>query len=143
MAKQACQIRNDAGQSHYFGGQFRGYGRYQWNIKHYGFESSDEIEQALLWAFGDHVRVGKRADNGNAIYGFDGISDLLGRSIESFIAGRSGGWLVIDTQLTAQELRLVDRHVKACMKALPAFLAEERELRATELADENTNHAED
>lgn len=119
-------IRNNPGQSSYFQGRFAEYGLYQWNIKFNGFESESEIETAQSWAFGEHVKIGTRALNGNTLYGFDGITELLGRPIESSIAGRSGGWLVIDTKLTPAELKKIDKHVKACLKGLNEFLESER-----------------
>ena len=119
-------IRNNPGQSAYLGGGHRTYGRYQWCIKYYGFRADWEIEVAQQWAFGDWR---KQVDGQ---YGFDGISDLLGRPIDATIHGRSGGWLVVDSELSPEELRKLDEHVAACMVELPAFLANEREFRAAE-----------
>jgi hypothetical protein len=135
------QIRGPIGPSAYFLGAYRGYGRHQWSIKWYGWEGGYEIETALQWAFGDHVRLSRDPKDGRR--GFDGISDLLGRPIESYTAGRSGGWLVIDSELSEDELVKVDEHVARCMAALPEFLREEREFHAAAVAAENTHHAED
>jgi hypothetical protein len=114
------QIRNNPGQSSYFLGGFRGYGRYQWNIKFYGgFHSEYEIEIARCWAFGDYLY-----SKGE----FEYLNEVVGRPVKASIQGRSGGWLVIDTELTQAELKKVDQHVKACLKGLSAFLKEDREL---------------
>lgn len=127
------QIRNDPGMSNYFQGKFQGYGMYQWNIKFYGFQDESEIEAAQLWAFGEHIVVSKsERGSTNLKYGFEGISALLERPIESGTAGRSAGWLVIDTELTDAELEKVDAHVKSCMEGVAEFLKEEREFHASE-----------
>ncbi len=139
----SSQLRGKIGMSQYFGGAYQGYGRYQWSIKYYGFKHEDEIEAAQLWAFGDWVKQGTKASNGNTLRGFDGISNLLGRPIESGTEGRSGGWLVIYTELTGEELTKIDEHVRCCMEALPTFTAEEREFHKSENAEENTHHSED
>lgn len=119
------QIRNNPGRSSYFGGGYESYGRYQWNIKYYGFEDQNEIEAAQFWAFGEYsYKTGT----------FDGIDELIGRPVKASIQGRSGGWFVIDTELTEKELKTIDRHVSACMKALPEFLSEERQYHADEAA---------
>ena len=123
-------MRRCTRQSSYFQGKYNRYGLYQWDIKYYGFESEFEIEAAGVWAFGDHVKVGTNPVNGNKVYGFDGISNLLGRPIQSSTAGRSGGWLVIDTALTDEELDKVDKHVEACMAHLKDFLIDERAFHA-------------
>lgn len=123
-------------ESSYFQGRYNKYGRYQWDIKYYDFQNEFEIETALFWAFGDYVKVGVNPVNGNTIRGFDGLSELLGRPIESGTAGRSGGWLVIDTELTPAELKKVDAHVEACMNGLSDFLRDEREFQASEASHE-------
>lgn len=119
-------IRNNPGLSSYFKGEFAAYGRYQWNIKFYEFEDDCEIETAVFWAFGEHEKLK------NGRYGFSAISDLLGREIESHIDGRSGGWLVIDTELRAYELKQLDAFVESSMRGLPEMLKEERAFRASE-----------
>ena len=126
------QIRNNPGLSSYFQGGYRGYGRYQWNIKYYGWQNDYEIESAVLWGFGDYVKIGTKAINGNTIRGFYLIGELVGRPIESFTAGRSGGWLVVNTELTEEELTKIDSHVESVMKSLPSFLEEERSFRKEE-----------
>lgn len=123
------EIRNDPGMSSYFAGDYRGYGRYQWNVKYPRFQSDQEIEAARFWALGEYVK------NSDGNYGFSVLSDMLKRPIESSMAGRSGGWLVIDTPLTAAELRKIDRHVAQSMQALPGYLKEEREFRRQEAED--------
>jgi hypothetical protein len=115
------QIRNNPGQSSYFGGGHRSYGKYQWNIKFYEFESNAEIEAAQSWAFGEYSYK---------THSFDGINELLGRIVKASITGRSGGWFVIHADLNESELKKIDGHVKACMEALPEFLKEEREFHA-------------
>lgn len=114
-----CEIRNAPGQSSYFGGGFRGYGRYQWNVKFYGWQSDFEIETACNWALGDFLHSKCQ---------FEYLNEVLGRPVRAHMAGRSGGWLVIDTELTEAELLKIDAHVKACVDGLPDFLKEEREL---------------
>lgn len=123
------QIRNASGPSPYFRGVYKNYGRYAWNIKFYGFQSNEEIESAQDWALGEHVMLSTHER------GFEQISELLGRPIESYTAGRSGGWLVVGTELTEEELAIVDQHVASCMAGLPEFLKEERGRKAEEEAE--------
>lgn len=108
-----CEIRNNPGPSSYFGGEFRGYGLYQWNIKFYGFESEYEIESACGWAFGEYLFTRHQ---------FEYLNEIVGRPIQAHIDGRSGGWLVIDEELTKVELKRVDRHIRSCLKVLPKYL---------------------
>lgn len=130
------QIRNNPGISSYFGEGYNGYGRYQWNIKFYQWNNDYEIESAVLWGFGDHVKIGTKAINGNTVYGFDLISERLGRPIESSIEGRSGGWFVIHSELSEEELKAIDDHVRSVMEGLPDFLKEERKFREEEENEE-------
>lgn len=117
-------IRNAPSTSAYFGGGFRRYGLHQWCIKfHAGFESNHEQEDALLWAFGEYS---------HKTNSFDQLNDMLGRTIKASTAGRSGGWLVIDSELTEDEVEKIDAHVKSCLEGLPSFLREERQFRADE-----------
>lgn len=118
--------------SSYFRGAFNKYGRYQWDIKFYDWQNEYEVESAVLWAFGEHVKFGTKPSNGNSRYHFDQLSEVVGRPVEARIQGRSGGWLVIDSELTEEELAKVDAHVEACMKGLKAFLTEERAFRKEE-----------
>jgi hypothetical protein len=104
---------NNPGPSSYFGGAYRGYGMYQWNIKYYGWESDFQINEAVLWAFGVYYYSKGQ---------FDYLNEVVGRPVRAFQAGRSGGWLVIDEPLTDKELRAVNRHIKVCMRNLPKFL---------------------
>jgi len=126
------QIRNNPGLSSYFQGGYRGYGRYQWNIKYYGWQNDYEIESAVLWGFGDHIKIGTKAINGNTIRGFDLLNEKLGRPIEASIEGRSGGWLVVHSELSEEELNVVDDYVRSVMEGLPSFLEEERKFRKEE-----------
>lgn len=113
------QIRNNPGQSSYFQGQYQGYGRYQWNIKFYGFEAEHEVETAQNWAFGEYsYSTGQ----------FDYLNEVVGRPVKASLQGRSGGWLVVDTELTEAELTKIDEHVKACLKGLSAMLVDERQM---------------
>lgn len=117
------QIRNYPGMPSYFGGAYRGYGQYQWNIKFYGFNDEFEIESAQRWAFGEYsFKTGS----------FEGIDELLGRMVKASTQGRSGGWLVIDSELTETELKRIDSFVSACMAGLESFLVEERDFHASE-----------
>lgn len=126
------KFMTNIGPSSYFGGGYRGYGRYQWDIKFYGWNNDYEIESAVLWGFGDHVKIGTKELNGNGIYGFDLISDIVGRPIESSIEGRSGGWFVVHSELSEEELQKINEHVDGVMKGLPEFLKEERKFREEE-----------
>lgn len=117
MTIKKCEIRNNPGTSNYFGG-YRGYGRYQWNIKYYGFQDSREVEAALLWSFGEYDYK---------LSQFQGINEVIGRPVKAWIDGRSGGWLVIDEELSKEELQRMDLHVSACLEGLSQFLQEERE----------------
>jgi len=113
--------------SNYFLGAFEKYGRYQWDVKFYGFEADWEVETAQQWVLGDYMH-----SKGE----FEYLSEVVGRPVKASLQGRSGGWLVIDTELTKAELRKVDKYINASLKALPKFLKEERKLRAAkELAD--------
>lgn len=126
---KAQGLRRRKHASSYFRGAYNKYGRYQWDIKYRpGFNSEYEIESAVLWAFGEHVKIGTRSVNGNSIHGFEVINEIIGRPVEAHIAGRSGGWVVVDTELTEAELKRIDRHIEECLKALPEFLKEERAL---------------
>jgi hypothetical protein len=118
------QIRR-SGTSSYFLGKFNDYGRYAWEIKYYRFENDYEVEQSQLWAFGEHVKLS------NGQYGFEHFTELFGRDIVSHIDGRSGGWLVIQSELSKAELRKIDTYISAIMKALPQFLNDERQARVT------------
>jgi hypothetical protein len=111
------QIRNNPGTSSYFQGGYSGYGKYQWNIKFYGFQNDAEIETAIHWAFGEYNL---------ANHTFDGINDLIGRKVRAHIDGRSGGWLVVDSTLTEVELQKIDELVSASLKGLSEMLSEER-----------------
>jgi hypothetical protein len=115
------QIRNNPGPLSYFRGRFRGYGLYQWNIKYYDYNDSFEMEEAALYFLGNQV------DNGKGRWGFEVINDILGRKVESYLEGRSGGWLVINSELSDQELELIDNYVSESMQNLKGFLRELRE----------------
>lgn len=116
-------IRGVHGQSSYYLGRFNNYGMYQWNIKYYKFESDFEIEEAILWALGQH---GKNAVG----YGFDYLDEIIGRPVKSHTDGRSGGWLVIDTPLTEEELQRIDDHIESHYNAMFEFLLDVRADRA-------------
>lgn len=103
--------------SSYFRGAYNRYGLYQWDIKYQGFNDDSEVESAVYMAFGEYYRKSQ---------GFELLEDLLGRPIKSHIDGRSGGWLVIDTPLTDEELDRVDEYVDSVMKYLPEYLEELR-----------------
>jgi hypothetical protein len=104
-------IRNNPGISSYFQGNFAKYGLYQWNIKYQGFHNEAEIESAVLWAFGDNLEL---------------LEEIVGKPIDASIQGRSGGWLVIDTELSTEELLKLDDHVNTVLTGLELFLKEER-----------------
>ena len=117
MGKQN-QIRRISGPSNYWNNARNVYGRYQWNVKYYGYESEDEIEFIQLCLLGIDLEHGK---------GFDALKDLLNKDVESHLDGRSGGWLVIDTPLSDNELSIVDEYVSTSMKQIPNLLKEFRE----------------
>ena len=100
------------GASPYFKGRYKMYGPYQWNIKFYDWQSDDEIEAA------------------NEAFFYDDFYDLkerLWRDVKVHIDGRSGGWFVIDEDLTVDEWEEVNDYINGVMKALPKFLKEYRE----------------
>ncbi len=109
-------IIGNPGESSYFLGRFKAYGQYQWNVKYYDWGSESEIELARYWAFGDRV--------GN---GYSQLNELLGREASAWFDGHSGGWFVIDSELTEEELIKVNDRITAIMEYLPTFLKEERE----------------
>ena len=119
------EIRGEICKSNYFRGGYRDYGRYAWCIKYYDFQNNDEIESALFNMFGEYIYSKQ---------GFEYFTELLGRPIKSSTAGRLGGWLVIDTELTERELQKIDEYIASVMKSLPDFLKEER---AFKLEQEN------
>lgn len=106
--------------SSYFRGAYNKYGRYQWDVKYQGFNDEYEIEAAVSMALGEYDFKVK---------GWSALTDLLGRPIKSHLDGRSGGWLVIDTELTDEELEKVDEYIEECMEHLPVFLQEFRQER--------------
>lgn len=110
--------------SSYFGGAFNRYGRYQWDIKYHGWQSEYEIESAREYFFGEFRQL---KVNDSYLFGCESIDELLGRKIKASIQGRSGGWLVIDTELTASELKKIDRFVSRMMTQLPKYLKGERD----------------
>lgn len=129
--KRRCEIRNNPGMSSYFGGGYRAYGLYQWNIKFYGFQAEWEIEIAQQWVFGDYIY-----SKGH----FEYLNEVVGRPVKASIQGRSGGWLVIDEELTDEERAKVDAHVAASMKALPEFLKEERAYHSSLTTEEENDN---
>lgn len=126
------RIKTEQRRSPYFGGGFRSYGLYHWDIKYPYWNSEFEIESAVLWVFGDHIKIRTKSVNGNTVYGFDLINDLLGRSVEASIEGRSGGWFVVHEELSEEEIQKIDTYIMNSMKALPDFLKEERAFREEE-----------
>jgi len=117
-------IGNNPGMSSYFRGYYRHYGLYQWNIKYYDFQNYDtEIEAAQEWAFGWYdYKSGS----------FETINQVVGRLVKASIQGRSGGWFVVDTELSEEELKAIDDYIQLFMDGLPSFLAEERQMRQDE-----------
>lgn len=119
-------IRNNPGMSSYFNGGHNSYGRYQWNVKTYQPETESEYEAVRLWCLGEHVKIGSKASNGNTLYGYEQISEIVGRPIQSYLDGRSGGWLVVNSELTEEELTKLDEYVSEFMKGIKQFLIDER-----------------
>jgi hypothetical protein len=119
-------IRNVTGPSPYFRGRYRRYGTYQWNVKLHGIDfDENELESIRDWALGEHVKVGQG-------YGFERINEILGRKVESYLEGRSGGWLTINDDLTLEEVQKIDSFIFESLKDIPSFLKEEREYKAEE-----------
>jgi len=94
-------------------------------LHHVDFSES-ELENIQLCFLGQHEKLA------SGKYGFEYINDWLGREVPSYLEGRSGGWLTINTELTDEEIAKVDEFVASCLKAIPEFLKEEREYRANE-----------
>jgi hypothetical protein len=97
--------------SSYFRGAYNKYGRYQWDVKCYRFNDEYEIEIARDSFFG---------------YKNELIGELLGRPVDCWFDGRMGGWFVIETELTEEELQKVDEFIEEVMNGLPKFLRELR-----------------
>lgn len=110
-------IYGEKGPSAYFQGKYQSYGPYQWSIKYYDWDADWEIEEAHHAFFYDD---------------FADLKEYVGRDIEVSIAGRSGGWLVVDEDLTKDEVQKVTEWVVATMKSLPDFLKEVRAERKAE-----------
>lgn len=123
--KKEEQIRLTNGPSNYFQGVFATYGRYQWNVKYYGYQSEDEIEYAQFMFLGNYIEHGQGHFK-DVVSGFETINQLLDRQIESSLQGRSNGWLVINTDLSIKELEIVDAYIQNSMKLLPKVLKEYR-----------------
>jgi len=92
------------------------YGRYQWDVKYYGW--MDEIEPSFVI---DHFLGAETKD------GYQVIDEIVGRTVNCFFEGRSGGWLVIDTELTEDELERVDEYIEKSMRDIPVLLHDLRE----------------
>jgi len=106
-----------SGPSQYFRGDYRIYGRYQWNIKYYGWQNDSEIEAAQCWAFED---IGQF------------LEEKTGQQISWGIEGRSGGWFVVYNELSKVAFDIIDQHINEMMNHLPEFLKMEREYNQTE-----------
>lgn len=130
-------IRNNPGMSSYFQGAYANYGLYQWNVKTYLPEDESEYESVRLWCLGEHVKIGSKTSNGNTIYGYEMISEVVGRPVTSHLDGRSAGWLVVDTELTSEELTKVDEYVSEFMAGIKQFLIDERGYLETLTFEEN------
>src|SRR5574343_374937 len=115
-------IRNVTGPSSYFRGVYNRYGRYQWNVKLSNISFDDiELEQIQDMFLGEYVK------NKNGKYGYTSIKEHLGREVESHLDGRSGGWLVINTELTDDEVLKIDAFVRESLESIPSFLKEIRD----------------
>jgi hypothetical protein len=124
------QIRGDPSTSSYFQGGYRAYGRYQWSAKWHGWEDFvQEVEAARAFFFGEYIRPdGHRG-------GYTELPAIVGRKpydeggqlISSGFDGRSGGWFVVDEELTDEELEKLDRYIHDMMHGgLKQFLEDER-----------------
>jgi len=140
------QIRGDPGHSSYFQGGYRSYGRYQWNCKYHdwgfaGEEGSfeDEVESARRFFFGEYIH-----DKHGRKGGYEALPAIIGRKpldeggalIDSGFSGRSGGWFVVDEDLTDEELEKLDTYIMEMMnQGLKQYLEDERAFRRQEKAD--------
>jgi hypothetical protein len=138
------QIRGDPGMSSYFQGGYQAYGRYQWNAKYYDWGTDEEgsfefeIEEARRYFFGEFIQ------RKNGKWGYEALPAIIGRKpldeggelISSGFSGRSGGWFVVDDELTEEELHTLDQYIEKMMKGeLKQFLEEERAIRRQEKQD--------
>lgn len=104
-------IRRCEHKSSYWMGGRSLYGRYQWDVKYYGWEDEIEIEIVAAHFLGGQTKNG-----------YEVIDEIVGRPVNCFFEGRSGGWLVIDTKLTEKELKKVDKFIERSMKEIPKLL---------------------
>lgn len=137
-------IRNVKGTSGYFMGGYRVYhkdGGFQWDVKlhHIDLEHEYELEMLRDTFLGYYGKYDNK-------YGFEHINDLLGRKVDASLAGRSGGWLVIDENLSETEVEKIDNLVTDIMNHSQAVLNEYRreaeEERQAELAELNNKRDE-
>lgn len=105
------KIMNKPHKSNYFQGAYAGYGRYQWDLKYYDWKNDYEPEDAC-----------------NEFFGIDGehLSAIVKRPLKVWMDGRSGGWLVIDTELTENEQKQLNSYIDKCFKMLPKYLKQLR-----------------
>lgn len=125
-------LRGVSGPGPYFGGKHQKYGPYQWNVKLYNvpIENDWDYETLQLYFLGEHKKLPKGG------YGFEFISEELGRPIESSLEGRSGGWLVVHDELSDDEISKIDWMVEGIHKNAKKFLEEEHEYQRNEARQE-------
>lgn len=105
--------RNASGPSSYFRGAYNRYGEYQWNVKlkNLNVECSEEIlgifTEVQLRLFEEYCKEELRIDP---------------KYIN--IDGRSGGWLVVDTELTNKQIASIDKYVASTLKHFEKQLIE-------------------
>ena len=51
------KIIGNPGTSSYFRGDYKAYGKYQWNVKYYNWEANHEIESARDHYFGNQTTI--------------------------------------------------------------------------------------
>ena len=100
------------GASPYFQGRYKIYGPYQWSIKYYDWNDETEIELAREAFFYDD---------------FYDLKQEIGRDVKIHIDGRSGGWLVIDEDLTEEEFDRASDWIERMMRLLPEVLEQIRD----------------
>ncbi len=87
------------------------HGLHAWNVKYYGWMDEFEPSEAIEYFLGPELEK---------------VSELLGRPVTTSFEGRSGGWFVINEELTADEITVIDTYINKCMRELPQFLHELR-----------------
>ena len=98
-------IHGQTGTSSYFQGRFASYGKHQWNVKTYKL-GDDQMEQLRSYFIDD------------ALY----LQDDFGiDQNDVYFGGRSGGWLVVDADLSQSHIDHITVTVNEFKKDPVAF----------------------